>query len=191
MSTYHNDTLHLSYSYPATYTDASSIVTTALQAGLTHEHTDDKDLSRCLTVPFSAMDASGGGLGVVLLGRADAACMKKTLTAEQLPQYTLNEVQELVASGARTQFNQPIAFTTGDHAAELLRGTFELPTGQTLHAMVVCILLKPDVACWQFLGSTDERLNTMSTFPVSLGGGSPLPLVPAEVLAKSAAAKKP
>ena len=181
MTTYRNEALHLSYTYPSSYTDASSLVGTALQTGLSQEG-NSKDLSRCLTVPFSAMEAGGGGLAVVLLGRADAACMKKNFKAADLPDFTQNEVQGLVASGARTQFGQPLAFTADGRAAELLRGTFELPTGQALHAMVVCILLKPDVACWQFLGSTAEKVSAMAAFPVSVDGAPATPVVPSVLL---------
>ncbi len=184
MTTYRNDTLRLSYSYPATYTDASSIVGTALQAGMTHEDTGGKEMSHCLTFPLSAMDGSGKGLGLVLIGRADADCMKKKFTAEQLPEYTQSEVQELTAFGAHPEFGQPMPFTVQGHAADLLRGTFSLPTGQRLHTMVACVLLKPDVVCWQFLASSEERLNIMSAFPVSLEGAQPMPLVPATMLAK-------
>ena len=191
MTTYHNDTLHLSYSYPAAYTDASSMVGPAFEASMSHAPMGGKDEARCITLPFSAMHPDAGGFAVVIMVRADAGCLKKTLTAEKLPEFTQGEVQGLSASGARTQFGQPVAFTAGDHAAELLRGTFELPTGQALHAMVVCVLLKPDIACWQFLGSGDEQLNTMSTFPLSVDGGAPVPLVPAAVLAKATAVAKP
>lgn len=184
MTTYRNDTLHLSYSYPAGFTDASSLVGTALQAGLDRESEGGKDPSHCLTVPFSAMDSSGGSFAVIVLGRADAACMKKNFTAAQLPDFTQSEVRELSASGARPEFGQPAAFTTGGHPAEFMRGSFALPTGQRMQAMVACVLLKPDVACWQFLGSSAERLNTMSAFPVSLDGALPVPLIPAAVLAK-------
>lgn len=184
MTKYHSDVLHLTYSYPAAFLDASSIVGTAMQASMSHDDGHGKDISHCLTVPFSAMDSSGGSFSMVLLGRADAACLKKTFTAAQLPEFTQNEVQELTASGAHPQFGEPSAFTTGGHAAELMRGTFAMPTGQRLHAMVACVLLKPDVACWQFLGSSDEVLNRMSAFPVSLEGAAPAPLVPSAVLAK-------
>lgn len=184
MTTYHNDTLHLSYSYPASYTDASSIVGTAIQAGINYEDEAGKNMSHCLTVPFSAMNSSGGVFSFVLLGRADAGCMKKSFTAGQLSEFTKSEVQELTASGAHPEFGQPSPFTTGGHAAELMRGTFALPTGQRLHAMVACVLLKPDVACWQFLSSSDDKLNVMSAFPVSLDGGAAVPLVPAAALGK-------
>ena len=180
MATYRSDVLHLSYRYPANYTDASEMVGPAFQASMSHEDTGGKDASRCLTLPFSAMDASGG-LAVVILVRADAGCLKKNFTAAQLPEFAQGEVQGLSASGARTQFGQPVAFSTAGHPAELLRGTFELPTGQMLHAMVACVLLKPDVACWQFLGSSEERLNTMGAFPVSFDGAAAAPLVPAGI----------
>ena len=184
MATYRNDVLHLSYSYPAAFTDASSLVGTALQAGMDHTEGGGKDMAHCLTVPFSAMETNGGGFSVVVLGRSDATCMKKTFTAAQLPEFTQSEATELTASGAKPQFAEPVAFTTGGHAAELMRGTFALPTGQRLHAMVACVLLKPDVACWQFLGSSDEQLNRMSAFPVSFDGGQPVPVVPPTVLGK-------
>ena len=184
MTIYHNDALHLSYSYPSTYTDASSLVGTALQAGLSHESNGSKDLNHCLSFPLSAMDTSSGGLAVVLLGRADAACMKKTFTAAQLPEFTQDEVQGLMASGARPDFTQPVAFTTEGHAAELLRGSFALPTGQRLQTLVSCVLMKPDVVCWQFLAGSEEKLIQMTSFPVSLDGAPPSRLIPVAMLAK-------
>lgn len=184
MATYRNDALHLAYSYPSTYTDASALVNTALQVGMGHEEGNAKDLSRCVTVPFSAMQTGASGLGLVLIGHADAACMKRKFTAEQLPELTQSEVGELTAAGAHPEFGQPTPFTTQGHAAELLRGSFALPTGQRLRALVACVLLKPDVVCWQFLGSSEERVNAMTAFPVSLDGAQPQPLVPAGLVAK-------
>lgn len=183
MTTYRNDTLHLSYSYPASFTDASAMAGPALEASMSHEAGGGKDLSRCITLPFSAM-SSAGGLSVVLLVRADAGCKKKSYTAAQLPEFTRGEVQGLTASGARTQFGEPIAFTTGGRPAELLKGTFSVPAGQTLQAMATCVLVKPDIVCWQFIASAEESLHTMSAFPVSFEGGTASPLVPAGILAK-------
>ena len=182
-TTYHNDTLHLSYTYPASYTDASALAGPALEAGITHDAAGNKDLTRCVSLPFSAM-GSAHGLAVVLLVRADAGCMKKNFTPATLAEFTRGEVQGLSASGAHTQFGEPVAFTTGGHSAELLQGTFAVPTGGTMYATVACVLLKPDVACWQFIASSAENINTMSAFPVSLDGAAPTPLVPAEVMAK-------
>ncbi len=182
-TTYRNDTLHLSYTYPASYTDASALAGPALEAGISHDAAGNKDLTRCVSLPFSAM-GSAHGLAVVLLVRADAGCMKKNFTPATLAEFTRGEVQGLSASGAHTQFGEPVAFTTGGHPAELLQGTFAVPTGGTMYATVACVLLKPDVACWQFIASSAENINTMSAFPVSLDGAAPTPLVPAEVLAK-------
>ncbi len=183
MNTYRNDTLHLAYMYPADYTDASAIAGPALEASMNHEEGSGKDLTRCVTLPFSAMNSSHG-LAVVLLVRADAGCLKKAFTAAQLPEFTRGEVQGLTASGAKTQFGETVAFTTGGHSAEFLRGTFALPTGQTLYAMATCVLLKPDIACWQFIASSEQNLRTMSAFPVSLEGAPASPLVPEALLAK-------
>ena len=182
---YKNDALHLSYTYPAAYSDASAMVGPAFQASLSQASAEDQNALRCVTLPFSAMDASKG-LSLVLLVRADAGCLKKTFTAADLPEFTRGEVQGLAASGAHTQFSDPVPFTTAKHDAEMLRGTFELPTGQQLHAMVVCVLMKPDVACWQFLASSEDSVRFMSAFPVSLEGGAVLSLVP-----PAAAAAKP
>ncbi len=183
MTTYRNETLHLSYSYPANYTDASALAGPALEASMSHDENGKKDLTRCVTLPFSAM-SSAGGLAVVLLVRADAGCLKKSFTAAQLPEFTRGEVQGLSASGARTQFGEPVAFTTGGHPAEVLRGTFAVPTGQTMYAIATCVLLKPDIACWQFIASAEDNLRTMSAFPVSLDGGAATPLLPASMFAK-------
>lgn len=184
MATYHSDTLHLTYNYPSSYKDASSTVGPALEASMTGQDTGAKDVLRCVTLPFSAMDSSGGQFAMVLLVRADAACMKRNLTPAQLPEFTRGEVQGLTASGAHTQFGEPVSFTLQGHAAQLLQGTFELPTSQPMHALVVCTLLKPDIACWQFLSNSEQNLRTMTSFPVTLEGGQPSPLVPADLLSK-------
>ena len=188
MPIYRNEALHLSYSYPASYTDASAVVGPAFQASLSQTHDEAagkvaKDATRCVTLPFSVMNSSNG-LAIVLLVRADAVCLKKTFTAAELPAFTRGEVQGLTASGARTQFSEPIAFTTEGHAAEWLRGSFQLPTGESLQAMVACVLLKPDVVCWQFLASSEANLRNMGTFPVSLDGAAPMPVVPATLFSK-------
>ncbi len=186
--TYRNEALHLNYSYPASYTDASAVVGPAFQASLSQAPGEaaakkGKDATRCVTLPFSVMNSSNG-LAIVLLVRADAGCLKKTFTAAELPAFTQGEVQGLTASGARTQFGEPVAFTTEGHAAELLRGTFQLPAGESLQAMVACVLLKPDVVCWQFLASTESNLRAMGAFPVSLDGAAPMPVVPAMLFPK-------
>lgn len=184
MSTYHNDTLHLSYTYPSTYTDASSTVGPALEASVGQGSFGGNNALRCVTLPFSVIDSAGGQFSLVILVRADASCMKKkSFNASELAEFTHGEIQGLTASGAHTQFDQPVSFTSQGHPAQLLHGTFELPTGQMLHALVVCMLLKPDVACWQFLSSSEQGLHTMSAFPVALEGNQPQPLVPPSVYA--------
>ncbi len=191
MATYRNDALHLNYSYPTSYTDASALVVPAFQATLGKAQAEAgakndrnaKDATRCVTLPFSVIN-SDNGYAVVLLLRVDAGCLKKTFTAADLPTFTRGEIEGLAASGARTQFSEPTAFTTEGHAAEWLRGSFQLPTGQSLQAMVACVLEKPDVVCWQFLGSSEANLRTMAAFPMSLDGAAPMPVVPATLFAK-------
>ncbi len=178
LKTYRNDTLRLSYSYPAAFTDASAVVGAAFQASIGESPLGGKDAARCITLPFSAMSTAGGQLSIVLLVRADAACLKRTFTADQLPEFTQGEVKGLSASGAKPQFGEPVSFTATGHAAEQLRGAFTLPTGDSMHAMVTCVLLKPDVVCWQLLGNTEASLRTMSAFPVSFDGSSPVMLNP-------------
>lgn len=176
--TYSNDALRLRYSYPAGYSDASAIVSTAFRASVDENPIGGKEAAHCITLPFSVMSTAGGQLAILLLVRADAACLKRTFSPEQLPEFTQGEVKGLAASGAKPQFGEPVKFTVGGHAAEQLQGTFALPTGDSMHAMVTCVLLKPDVACWQFLGNNEESLRTMSAFPVSFDNGAPVTLVP-------------
>lgn len=184
-STYRNDALHLSYTYPSSYTDASATVGPALEASMTHADSGAKDAMNCVTVPFSAMNNTGGQFALVLLAHADAACMKKkAFSAGDLAEFTHGEIQGLAASGAHTHFDEPVSFQTEGHPAQLLHGIFDLPTGQSLHALVVCMLLKPDVACWQFLASSEEALHSMAAFPVALEGAQPEPLVPPAVFAR-------
>ena len=185
MTTYRSDILHLSYSYPASYKDASSTVGPAFEASMNHADTGGPDATRCITLPFSAINADNG-LAIVLLVRADAGCAKKTFTASELPVITRGEITGLNASGGHPQFGEPVNFTTGGHAAQMLQGSFTLPTGQAMRAMVTCVLVKPDIACFQFLGSSDDNLRTMAAFPVSFEGGPAAPLLPASVLAKPA-----
>ena len=186
MATYRSDVLHLSYSYPSDYKDASSTVGPAFAASMNHADTGAPEATRCVTLPFSAMNTDKG-LSILLLVRADAGCAKKTFTASDLPVFTQGEVQGLQASGGHPQFGEPVSFTVGAHPAQMLQGSFTLPTGQAIRAMVTCVLLKPDIACFQFLGSSDENLRTMAAFPVSFDGGPAAPLLPPNVLAKPSA----
>ena len=183
MTTYHSDVLHLSYSYPSIYKDASATVAPAFEASMNHAETGVPDALRCITLPFSAINTDNG-LAILLLVRADAGCAKKTFTASELPVFTQGEVQGLQASGGHPQFSEPVSFTTSGRPAQMLQGSFTLPTGQAMRAMVTCVLLKPDIACFQFLGSSDENLRTMAAFPVSFDGGPAAALLPANVLTK-------
>ena len=176
--TYSNDTLHLHYSYPASFNDATAVVSAAFKASVEDSPVGGKDAAHCITLPFSVMSTAGGQLSIVLLVRADAACFKRTFTPEQLPEFTQGEVRGLSASGAKPQFGQPMSFTVGGRPAEQLQGSFALPTGDSMHAMVTCVLLKPDVVCWQFLGNNEESLRRMSSFPLSFDNGAPVTLVP-------------
>ncbi len=176
--TYSNDTLHLHYSYPASFSDATALVSAAFKASVEESPVGGKDAAHCLTLPLSVMSTAGGQLSILLLVRADAACFKRTFTPEQLPEFTQGEVRGLSASGAKPQFGEPMTFSVGGHPAEQLQGSFALPTGDAMHAMVTCVLLKPDVVCWQFLGNNEESLRKMSGFPLSLDNGAPVTLVP-------------
>ena len=184
MTTFHSDVLHLSYSYPAKYSDASATVGPAFEASMSHAEGSQADAARCITVPFSAMNTENG-LSILLLLRSDAGCAKKDYKASDLPVFTQGEVQGLSASGGHPQFGEPVSFTTGGHPAQLLQGSFTLPTGQAMQAMVTCVLLKPDIACFQFLGSSDSNLHAMAAFPISFDGGPAVPLVPSAVITKA------
>lgn len=184
MTKYHSDVLHLSYTYPSTYKDASATVGPAFEASISHADGAAADATRCITVPFSAINTASG-FSIVLLLRSDASCAKKSYTAADLPVFTQGEVQGLNASGGHPQFGDPVSFTSGGHPAQMLHGSFTLPTGQAMRAMVTCVLLKPDIACFQFLGSSDDNLHTMAAFPVSYDDGPPAPLLPADVLSKA------
>lgn len=178
IKTYSNDTLHLRYSYPASFTDASAVVSAAFKASVGESPIGGKDDAHCITLPFSVMSTAGGQLSILLLVRADAGCLKRNFTPEQLPEFTQGEVRGLSASGAKPQFGEPVRFVVGGHAAEQLQGSFALPTGDSMHAMVTCVLLKPDVVCWQLLGNNEESLRNMRDFPVSFDNGAPVTLVP-------------
>ena len=178
LKTYSNDALHLHYSYPASFTDASAVVATAFKASVDESPIGGKDAAHCVTLPFSVMSTAGGQLAIVLLMRADAACFKRSFTPEQLPEFTQGEVRGLSASGAKPQFGGPVDFNLSGRPAEQLQGSFALPTGDAMHAMVTCVLVKPDIVCLQFLGNNDESLRNMSGFPLSFDNGAPVTLVP-------------
>ncbi len=181
MATYRNDDLHLTYSYPSSYVDASAVVGPAFQASLSDDPTS-VSAARCVTVPFSRMETGTGQVGVLLLIHAEAACLKKKFNAKSLAEFTQGEAQGLAASGAKTTFGQPINFDLATHPAALLQGTFSLPAGQPMQALVVCALDQPDIVCWQFLSTSADHLKTMSTFPVTFDNTPATPLVPANLL---------
>lgn len=176
MSSYRDDTLHLSYRYPSEYADASGLVGPAFQASLGGNPAAASQ-AKCISLPFSRMQPAKGQIGIVILVRADAGCLKKKFKAESVVELAQGEAQGLAASGAKTSFGQPRTFELAGRPAASLDGSFVLPTSQTLQARVVCVLDQPDIVCWQFLASTAAAVAEMSRFPVAFDGSAATPLV--------------
>ncbi len=181
MQVFHSDVLHLTYQYPADFVEAGPLVGAAFQASLSSNAATAGDAGKCINLPFSRMRTGEGAFALVLLVRVDAGCLKKTFTADSLAELTRGEAQGLAAAGAKTNMGEPVRFEVGGHPASTAEGTFTLPTGQALYGRIVCVLDKPDVACWQFLSKTAAALEEMRKFPVAFDGGAPAPLVPPAV----------
>ncbi len=182
-TTYRDDVLHLTYTYPTSYTDASAMVTPAFQASLSGDPAQASQAA-CLSLPLSRMNVGDGAMGMLILVHANAACLKKKFNARSVIEATQDEARGLTASGAKVNFGQPVTYDVATHPAALLLGSFTLPTGQTMQAMISCVLDQPDIACWQFLATTPDRLRTMSAFPVAFGPTPATPLVPRDILTK-------
>lgn len=172
MTTYRNDALRLSYSYPSRFVDASALVGTAMQVGL-----PNTPEAKCFTVPFARMGIGKQQAGVMLLARAEAACMKKKFTAQSVIDFTKDEAKGLTAAGAKPSFSDPRQVQVAGRPASMMKGSFALPNGQLMQTMVVCVLDEPDVACWQFLSNSPAELATMANFPVTFDGSPATPLV--------------
>lgn len=183
MSTFHDDTLHLSYTYPSSFVDASAMVTPALEASVGHDPNAAAE-ARCISLPFSRMASERDKVSMVILLRADASCLKRKFDAKSVTDLTKGEAQGLSAIGAKPSFGPPVSFQVANRPAAVLQGSFTLPTGQAMQAMVVCVLDQPDIACWQFLANNAASLSTMSSLPVTFDGSPATPLVPAAVLGK-------
>ncbi len=181
MVPYRNEVLHLSYSVPSNYTDASALVGPAFQASV-GQNASVGTASNCVTLPFSRMASEKAQISFVLLVRADATCLKKKFTAQSVTDLAQGEAQGIAASGAKSQFGQPVPFELAKRPASLMQGSFTLPTGQLMQSLVVCVLDQPDIACWQFLSNTTAGLATMREFPVTFDGSAATPLVPASVV---------
>lgn len=175
MQSYHNDALRLDYAYPKTYIDATAIVAPAFEASI-NGNAAVASTAKCITLPFSRMAADGGQANIIILLRAEAACLKKKFNAQSVAELAAGEAQGIAASGAKTNFGKAVNFEIDHHPASRLQGSFTLPTGQTMQSMVVCALDEPDIVCWQFLSSTTAGLATMSGFPVTFAGGQPTSL---------------
>lgn len=175
METFHSNELRLSYSYPAGFVDASALVGTAMQAGL-----GDSPEAQCIHLPLARMGAGNTSSGVVVLARADANCMKKQFTAKSVRELTEGEVKGLTAAGAKGTFAAPEEYTVAGRPASAVRGSFTLPTGQHMQAMVVCVLDQPDIACWQFISPSEQGLAGMALFPVTFDGSPAANLSPAD-----------
>ncbi len=181
MTSYRNDTLRLDYSYPSNYVDASPIVGPAFEASVGH-NTAAAEATKCISLPFSRMGSGTGQVGVLLLVRADASCMKKKFNAQSVTDLTEGEAKGIAASGGHANFGKAVNFELAKRPASLLQGSFTLPTGQAMQSLVVCVLDPPDIACFQFLSNTTAGLSTMSSFPVTFEGSPATPLVPANLL---------
>lgn len=175
METFHSDALRLSYSYPAGFVDASALVGTAMQAGL-----GDSPEAQCIHLPLARMGAGKGqaASGVVVLARADAGCMKKQFNAKSVQELTEGEVKGLTAAGAKGTFAAPQEYTVAGRPASSVKGSFTLPTGQHMQALVVCVLDQPDIACWQFISPSEQGLAGMAAMPVTFDGSPSASLYP-------------
>ena len=179
MSTYRDDALRLSYNYPKDYVDASSMVGPAFQATV-GQNAATAPLVRCVSLPFSRMGSANDQMSLLLLLHADAGCLKRKFTANSVAELAEGEAKGIAASGAKkTSFGQPVNFEIASRPASRVQGSFTLPTGQAMQAMVVCVLDQPDIACWQFLSNTTAGIANMSRFPVTFDGSPAAPLVPA------------
>lgn len=183
MSSYHNDTLHLSYSYPSRYIDASPLVKPAFEASL-NQNAATAPTAKCISLPFSRMGSGKDQMGILLIVRADAACLKKKFTAASVTELAEGEAQGIAASGAKVDFGEPVNFQLADRPASMLQGGFTLPTGQTMQARVICVLAQPDIACWQFLSGNTAGIKAMSSFPVTFEGSPAVPLTPPAAASK-------
>lgn len=181
MTTTRVDILRLSYAYPATFVDATSMVGPAFEATVGQDAAA-APIARCLSLPFSRMQPGSKEIGMVLLVRADAACFKRKFNAGSVAELARGEAQGLSAAGAKTNMAAPVNFSVAGRPASLVQGNFTLPTGQTLQSMVVCVLDQPDIACWQFLSNSAAGLSSMSAFPVTFDGAPPAPLVTPEAV---------
>ena len=177
MSSYRDDTLRLTYSIPSNYVDAMALVGPAFQASI-GQNASLGASAKCITLPLSRMASEKGQIAIVLLVRADAGCLKRKFTAASVTELTKGEAQGISASGAKSQFGDPLNFEIAKRPASLVQGNFTLPTGQVMQSLVVCVLDQPDVACWQYLANNTEALATMSSFPVAFDGSPATPLAP-------------
>lgn len=177
MSSYRDEALRLSYSYPKNFVDATAIVGPAFQATV-GQNPAAAPLVKCISLPFSRMGAGKDQMSLVLLLHADAGCLKKKFNANSVAELAQGEAKGIAASGAKTNFDQPVNFEVASRPASVVRGSFVLPTGQTMQATVVCVLDQPDIACWQFLSNNPAGITTMSAFPVTFDGSPAASLVP-------------
>ncbi len=177
-STFRSDALHLSYAYPTGFKDATTMAAIAFQVSLSGDPTYGSQ-AKCISLPFARMSPSTQDFGMVILIRADAGCLKKKFNAGSVEEFAKGEAQGLAFVGAKTSFGPPVAFELAARPATLEEGSFTLPTGQNLQAMVVCVLDQPDIACWQFLAASADRLHSLAALPVTFDGSPATPIAPA------------
>jgi hypothetical protein len=180
-ATFHSDTLHLDYTYAASFTTMPTISDQALQS--------EKDKASgavpkaevsCISLPLTATDTTSG-FRMISIMRLDGTCLGRPTTSAELGALTTSTLTQSLKRFGDPQLSAAAYFHVADHAAAVLSGSVKSEKyGTTFYGTASCLIQGSDAVCWEFLASKCSALPELIAYPIQFDGQPAQPLIPAK-----------
>jgi len=182
---FRSEPLKFSYTLPAGIHAETNIAEQALKEETDKATGVKKAAAECVSIPLLAMDETEN-FRMVSVMRMDQTCLGSSTTPSQLGSIATQVLTESLKRLGEPQVGTPLDYKLGEHGASLLVGSAKSEKlGVTFHAAISCALVEKDIACWEFLAVDPAVLAQLTAIPVHFDGHDPLPVVPAEIIAKA------
>jgi hypothetical protein len=177
--TFRSEALHFTYSYPSTFIDAGAAAQVAVDEQKQKADATMKAAFNCISLPLSAARPGGN---VIILIRADSACLHTSFTSDTLPDFTRGVVKGATSAVEGTTLSSPTIYSVANRPAAFMVGTMPLPNGITEKLAVTCVLTAPDIACWEFIAPNADELANLGLLTVKFDDALATAVLPPAML---------
>jgi hypothetical protein len=181
-TTYRDDSVHYSFSYPGDFKNRS--VSSRRPAGDSPSHATElsERITDCLAIPVAAVRPTDGRLfDMVMIMDVDLKCANEALSTNGLVLFAKGIASKVLAQHGTAEIGQVRTFKLAGHEAVYLTESVDESAknvGQSLRGGLVCALVENHAVCWQMLSYRPETLKVLLALPVSFDGQPAESLLP-------------